>query len=184
MRVSIAPSPQRAQTTLTWMRARLGGDADKLNIVFVSVDPESDTPEQIGRYLTLFDTPIIGLTGTPAQIAATARAYAVYYQRVPLDGGGYLQPDKAVMNAERSCSDQDSSGARSKVRSSQVRVGRAIWRPVRALAASSRMASRVTAVDADAMSSMLRALWSITFGSSDCSAARMAGYARIGSPAV
>lgn len=92
--------PDVCPTTLSRMaqlRARLGSDADKLNIVFVSVDPESDTPEQIGRYLTLFDTPIIGLTGTPMQIAATARAYAVYYQRVPLEGGGYTMDHTATV---------------------------------------------------------------------------------------
>lgn len=90
--------PDVCPTTLSRMarlRAQLGADGDRLNIVFVSVDPESDTPEQIGRYLTLFDTPIIGLTGTPQQLAATARAYAVHYERVPLEGGGYTMDHTA-----------------------------------------------------------------------------------------
>jgi protein SCO1/2 len=71
------------------LRARLGEGGDRLNIVFVSVDPEEDTPEQIGRYLTLFGTPIVGLTGTPEALAAARRAYAVHAERVPLEGGGY-----------------------------------------------------------------------------------------------
>lgn len=90
--------PDVCPTTLARMaqlRARLGADGDKFNIVFVSVDPEADTPEQIGRYLELFDTPIIGLTGTPAQLAAAARAYAVHYERVPLPGGGYTMDHTA-----------------------------------------------------------------------------------------
>lgn len=90
--------PDVCPTTLARMaqlRTRLGADGDKLNIVFVSVDPEADTPEQIGRYLELFGTPIIGLTGTPAQLAAAARAYAVHYERVPLPGGGYTMDHTA-----------------------------------------------------------------------------------------
>ena len=90
--------PDVCPTTLSRMarlRAQLGADGGRFNIVFVSVDPESDTPEQIGRYLTLFDTPIVGLTGTPQQLDAVKRAYAVYAQRVPLEGGGYTMDHTA-----------------------------------------------------------------------------------------
>jgi protein SCO1/2 len=90
--------PDVCPTTLSRMarlRAQLGADGDRFSIVFVSVDPESDTPEQIGRYLTLFDTPIIGLTGTPQQLDAVKRAYAVYARRVPLEGGGYTMDHTA-----------------------------------------------------------------------------------------
>jgi protein SCO1/2 len=90
--------PDVCPTTLsrmTRLRSQLGADGDRFNIVFVSVDPESDTPEQIGRYLTLFDTPIIGLTGTRGQLDTVKRAYAVYAQRVPLEGGGYTMDHTA-----------------------------------------------------------------------------------------
>ncbi len=90
--------PDVCPTTLSRMarlRSQLGADGERFNIVFVSVDPESDTPEQIGRYLTLFDTPMVGLTGTPQQLDAVKRAYAVYAQRVPLDGGGYTMDHTA-----------------------------------------------------------------------------------------
>jgi protein SCO1 len=60
----------------------LGGDADKMNYVFVSVDPERDQPEYLKTYLENFDRRIIGLTGTPEQIADVARAYRVYYEKV------------------------------------------------------------------------------------------------------
>jgi protein SCO1/2 len=76
-------------TELTaWLKA-LGKDADKLNVVFITVDPERDTPAQLREYLSNFDPRIQGFTGTPEAIAKTARAYRVYYQKVPQDGGGY-----------------------------------------------------------------------------------------------
>ncbi|NQE60966.1 SCO family protein [Caulobacter sp. RHG1] len=84
--------PEVCPTTLTdltaWLKA-LGPDADKLNVVFVSVDPERDTPQQLKLYLSNFDPHIRGLTGTPDEIAKTAKAYRVYYQKVPQDGGEY-----------------------------------------------------------------------------------------------
>lgn len=84
--------PEVCPTTLaelTTVLKTLGPDADKLNVVFVSVDPERDTPEQMKLYLSNFDPHIQGFTGTPEQIAAITKAYRVYYQKVPLDGGGY-----------------------------------------------------------------------------------------------
>lgn len=74
---------------LTQLRKRLGEDGDRFEIVFVSVDPESDSPEDIGNYVALFDTPIVGLTGTPDQLAQITGAYHVFYEKVPIDGGGY-----------------------------------------------------------------------------------------------
>lgn len=73
---------------LSMLHGQLGEEAEKLNIVFVSVDPEEDRPEDIGQYLTLFDAPIIGLTGTEEQLQAVTRAYRVVYEKVPLDDGG------------------------------------------------------------------------------------------------
>ena len=73
---------------LSQLYAQLGEDAQKLNIVFVSVDPEQDRPEDIGQYLTLFDAPIIGLTGTEEQLRQITSAYRVVYEKVPLDEGG------------------------------------------------------------------------------------------------
>lgn len=84
--------PEVCPTTLTdltaWLKA-LGPDADKLNVVFVSVDPERDTPEQLRLYLSNFDRRIQGFTGTPEAVAKAAKVYRVYYQKVPQDGGGY-----------------------------------------------------------------------------------------------
>lgn len=74
---------------LAQLRQRMGEDGDEFEIVFVSVDPESDTPEDIGRYVALFDTPILGLTGTKEQIDTIVGAYHAFYEKVPTEGGGY-----------------------------------------------------------------------------------------------
>lgn len=74
---------------LSQLRVKLGAKADRLNIVFVSVDPGIDTPESIGNYLALFHMPVIGLTGTEAQVDAIASAYKVVYAKVPDSAGGY-----------------------------------------------------------------------------------------------
>lgn len=84
--------PEVCPTTLAELTAALktlGPQADKLNVVFVSVDPERDTPAQMKLYLSNFDRHIQGFTGAPEQIKAITKAYRVYYQKVPLDGGSY-----------------------------------------------------------------------------------------------
>lgn len=84
--------PDVCPTTLSRMaalRKQLGADGDKFNIVFVSVDPQYDKPEDIGSYVTLFNTPIIGLTGSDAQIARVVKAFRIYYAKVPVEGGDY-----------------------------------------------------------------------------------------------
>ena len=60
----------------------LGPRADRITPVFITVDPERDTPEQLARYVTSFHPRLVGLTGTTAEIQAVARAYRVYYQKV------------------------------------------------------------------------------------------------------
>lgn len=56
-------------------------EAAKLQPIFISVDPERDTPPVLKQYVAAFGSPLIGLTGTQAQIAATAKAYGVYYAK-------------------------------------------------------------------------------------------------------
>jgi protein SCO1/2 len=84
--------PDVCPTTLTdmtaWLKA-LGPDADRLNMVYVTIDPERDTPARLKQYLTAFDPRIRGLTGSPAAVAQAARAFKVYYQKVPTEGGDY-----------------------------------------------------------------------------------------------
>ncbi|WP_374659942.1 SCO family protein [Phenylobacterium sp.] len=72
-------------------QAQLGPKADKLQVVFISVDPERDTPAQLKSYLSneVFPKGTIGLTGTPEQVAAAAKAYRVYYKKNG-EGDAYL----------------------------------------------------------------------------------------------
>jgi protein SCO1/2 len=84
--------PEICPTTLaslTRLHQALGKDAERLRIVFVSVDPERDTPERLGDYLAAFPIPVTGLTGTPEQLAQIIKGYAVYVKKVPLEGGDY-----------------------------------------------------------------------------------------------
>lgn len=71
------------------LRKQLGPDGMKFNIVFVSVDPGHDKPADLGKYVELFETPIIGLTGTDAQLDQIKKGYAVYSAKVPQPGGDY-----------------------------------------------------------------------------------------------
>lgn len=92
--------PEVCPTTLARMaslREQLGKDGDKFEIVFVSVDPEHDKPADIGSYISLFKTPIHGLTGTDAQLAAIEKAYGVYVKKVPLEGGDYTVDHTAAI---------------------------------------------------------------------------------------
>jgi len=62
----------------------LGERADQVVPVFITVDPERDTPQVIKTYLAGFDPRFVGLTGSPEQIAAVAAAYKAYYSPVPV----------------------------------------------------------------------------------------------------
>lgn len=76
---------------------RMGPDAEKAGAIFVSVDPERDTPEKLKLYLSSFHPRISALTGTPEQVEAMTRAYRVYAKKVPLDGGGYTMDHSAIV---------------------------------------------------------------------------------------
>lgn len=65
--------------------------ADQVQPIFVTIDPERDTPKVVGEFTANFGDELIGLTGTPEQIAEAARAFAVYYAKgEESGGGGYL----------------------------------------------------------------------------------------------
>ncbi len=75
----------------------LGPEADNTAALFVSVDPERDTPQAMRDYLASFDPHIRGLTGDRAALAAVAKAYRVYYKKVPLEGGDYTMDHTAIV---------------------------------------------------------------------------------------
>ena len=90
--------PEICPTTLfeatAWLQD-LGPDGDKLDVYFISVDPERDTPDFLATYLTAFDPRIIGLTGTLEEMDKAAKAYHVFYRRVPTDDGSYTMDHTA-----------------------------------------------------------------------------------------
>ena len=77
---------------------KLGDKAKSLQVVFISVDPQRDTPAQMKTYLSTpaFPKGTIGLTGSPAQVAAAAKAYRVYYQKDG-QGDGYAVSHSSIV---------------------------------------------------------------------------------------
>jgi protein SCO1/2 len=82
--------PDICPTTLVEMSnhlAALGADADRLRVVFVSVDFERDTPDKLSAYMASFDARIIGLTGSEAQIAQAAKGWNAHYDKFTESNG-------------------------------------------------------------------------------------------------
>lgn len=67
---------------LVEVKQLLGADGDKLQGIFISVDPERDTPEVLKAYVGNFDPSMVALTGTPEQIAAVAKDFKVFFRKV------------------------------------------------------------------------------------------------------
>ena len=82
---------------LSLVLGKLGPGADALDVLFVTVDPDRDTQEQLATYLGSFDPRIRGLRGTAEQTAAAARAFKATYRRVPLEDGDYTMDHTAVI---------------------------------------------------------------------------------------
>lgn len=74
----------------------LGEDADQLQPVFITLDPQRDTPEHLAAYLGFFDERILGLSGTPQQTQRVADAWGVYSRRVPTNGSYMLDHSTTV----------------------------------------------------------------------------------------
>jgi protein SCO1/2 len=91
----VCPTTMQA---LAGAEAKLGDKARNLQVVFISVDPERDTPTQLKTYLSTpaFPKDAIGLTGTPAQVAAAAKTYRVYYQKEG-QGEGYSLAHSSIV---------------------------------------------------------------------------------------
>ncbi|MEJ2804449.1 SCO family protein [Comamonadaceae bacterium PP-2] len=78
--------PDVCPTTLAELaevKQMLGTDGDKLQGIFISVDPERDTPEILQAYVGNFDPGFVALRPTPEELAEVAKAYKVYYAKVP-----------------------------------------------------------------------------------------------------
>jgi protein SCO1/2 len=78
------------------MRA-LGKDADGINALFITVDPERDTPAVMKDYLSSFDPHLRGATGDQKAIDAVEKAYRVYAKKVPAEKGDYSMDHTALV---------------------------------------------------------------------------------------
>ncbi len=78
--------PDACPTTLATLKAvkeKLGPDGDKLQVLFVTVDPERDTPASLAKYVSAFDPSFIALAGNAEATAQVAKEFKVFYQKVP-----------------------------------------------------------------------------------------------------
>lgn len=92
--------PDVCPTELSTMAAALdtlGPKAEGVVPVFVTVDPERDTPEVVGLYAQAFHPRMVGLTGSAEQIAQAAKAFRVYYKKAPQKDGAYSMDHSAFV---------------------------------------------------------------------------------------
>jgi protein SCO1/2 len=87
--------PDVCPTTLaTWRKVHkaLGEEADRVRFVFVTVDPERDTPERLGIHVGAFEPSFVGLTGSPEELGDVYEVFDVYYEKDTSSGSaaGYL----------------------------------------------------------------------------------------------
>ena len=76
----------------------LGEKADSVQPIFVTIDPERDTPQMVGQYVESFHPRMVGLTGTPEQVAAAAKVYRVYYRKAEVEGSSdYLMDHSSIV---------------------------------------------------------------------------------------
>ena len=91
--------PDVCPTTLASLSQVLGdlGPDKQVAVLFITVDPERDTPAVLKDYLSSFDPRIVGLTGDPEAVAATLRLYRVYAKKVPTQGSDYSMDHTGVV---------------------------------------------------------------------------------------
>ena len=90
--------PDVCPTTLGEMAVvmkELGADAGRLQVLFVTVDPERDTAEVLKRYVPAFHPSFLGLTGSAEDIARIAKEYKIFFQKQKLPNGGYTMDHSA-----------------------------------------------------------------------------------------
>ncbi|WKU20598.1 SCO family protein [Advenella alkanexedens] len=77
------------------IKGLLGEDADKLQVLFITIDPERDTPEMLEAYTNAFDPSFMGLYGTLDETQAVAKEFKIYYKKVPT-GSSYTMDHSAL----------------------------------------------------------------------------------------
>lgn len=90
--------PEVCPTTLFeldgWLN-QLGDEGADIDAYFVSIDPERDTPEVLGDYVSNVSGRIVGITGEPEKVFAMAKSFGIYFRKVELDGGDYTMDHTA-----------------------------------------------------------------------------------------
>lgn len=81
---------------LARLRQQLGRGDQAFDIVLVSVDPERDTPAAMRDYVAMFGTPVIGLTGSAAEIERVKKLYAIHAEKAPHGGEGHYNVDHSA----------------------------------------------------------------------------------------
>ena len=92
--------PDLCPTALSNMAAlldQLGEHRDRVQIAFITIDPERDTPEVLRDYMGAFGPNYLGLTGKPDAIRKAARTFKVFFQKIPLADGDYTMDHSAVV---------------------------------------------------------------------------------------
>jgi protein SCO1/2 len=92
--------PDVCPTTLAVMAAaldKMGVDQNRIVPVFITIDPQRDTPAVMKKYVAAFGPRFVGLTGTPGQIAQVEKEFRVYAKKQPMAGGNYGMDHSSVM---------------------------------------------------------------------------------------
>lgn len=90
--------PDACPTTmmeLATVAKQLGPDAERMQVLFVTVDPERDTSEVLRQYVPSFNPAFLGLSGTPDETARAAKEFKIYYQKQTQPGGSYTMDHSA-----------------------------------------------------------------------------------------
>ena len=92
--------PDVCPTTLFQLSEVLGATGEKgrdLRVLFITVDPERDTPEAMKSYISSFDERIVGLTGDPASVDAAVKTFRAYAKKVPTNDGDYTMEHSSAV---------------------------------------------------------------------------------------
>ncbi len=96
-----AQCPDVCPTTLAELAQvmkQLGAEADRVQVLFVTLDPERDTPALLARYVTAFDPRFIGLHGNADAVRRTAKEFKVFYEKRPTDASGAYSIDHSAQS--------------------------------------------------------------------------------------
>lgn len=88
--------PTTLMSMTNWIK-ELGPDADKINIWFITVDPERDTPEVLHDYLSNFTDKVIGISGDPAKVHELVSSFNIAAEKVPGENGDYTYDHTAAI---------------------------------------------------------------------------------------